>query len=124
MSARNEAKLGSSLEPSVQSRNAAPPPTNSILDFPTPTEIVELPSAGEFYPEGHSLHGVDKVEIKIMTAKEEDILINESYLRQGVAIEKLLKSVLVDKRLKLEDFLVGDKNAILFATRISGLGPH
>ena len=124
MSARNEAKLGSSLEPSVQSRSATPPPTNSILDFPTPTEIVELPSAGEFYPEGHSLHGVDKVEIKVMTAKEEDILINESYLRQGVAIDKLLKSVLVDKSLKLEDFLVGDKNAILFATRISGLGPY
>jgi len=124
MSARNEEKLGSSLEPSVQSRAATPPPANSILNFPTPTEFVELPSGGKYYPEGHPLHGVESVEIKIMTAKEEDILINESYLREGVAVEKLLKSVLIDRSLKLEDFLIGDKNAILFATRISGLGPH
>jgi hypothetical protein len=124
MSARNEEKLGSSLEPSVQSRAATPPPANSILNFPTPTEFVELPSGGKHYPEGHPLHGVDTIEIKVMTAKEEDILINESYLKQGVAIDKLLRSVLVDKSIKLEDLLIGDKNAVLFATRISGLGPH
>jgi hypothetical protein len=121
---RNEEKLGSPIEPSSRSRNNPPPPTNNILSFPTPTEFVELPSGGLYYLKEHRLHGVDKIEIKMMTAKEEDILLNESYLRQGVAIDKLLQSVIVDKTIRLGDLLIGDKNALLFATRISGLGPE
>ena len=116
MSARNEEKLGSSLEPSVQSRAATPPPANSILNFPTPTEFVELPSGGKHYPEGHPLHGVDTIEIKVMTAKEEDILTSESLIKKGVALDRVIDSLIVNKKIKASDLLIGDKNALLLAT--------
>lgn len=119
---RNEDRLG--LQPDVSQPIGATPPAaaSSILNFPSPTEFVELPSGGKYYPEGSPLFGVEKVEIKVMTAKEEDILMNENYLKNGVVIDKLLQSVIVDKSIRVDDLLIGDKNAILFATRIAGLG--
>ena len=88
-----------------------------------PTEFVELPSEGQFYPEGHPLHGKDTVEINFMTAKEEDILSSKALLRKGVAIDRMLESLLVDKNLKVGDLVVGDKNALTVAARITGYGP-
>lgn len=97
---------------------------NVGLNFVSPTEFVDLPSGGRFYPSGHPLHGKDSVEIKFMTAKEEDILTSKSLLKKGVAIDRMLQSLLVDKNLKLEHMLSGDKNAILIAARMSGYGPE
>ena len=121
---RNEDRLGVGLEDDHHSKNSPSPPqqTQGIISFPAPTEFVDLPSGGEYYLEGHPLHGKEKIEIKMMTAKEEDILLNENYLRSGVVIDKLLNSVLVDRTIKLDDLVIGDKNALLFATSISGLG--
>lgn len=85
-----------------------------------PTEIVELPSKGLLYPEGHPL-SKGTVEIKYMTAKEEDILTNMSYIKQGVVIDKLLQSLVVTK-FDWEDLLIGDKNAIMIAARVLGYG--
>jgi len=122
---RNEDRLGASLEENNRSHSSSKlplPQTNNIFDFPVPTEFVELPSGGEYYLEGHPLHGVDKIEIKMMTAKEEDILLNQNYIKSGVVVDKLLKSVVMDHKINLDDLLVGDKNALLFATRVSGLG--
>ena len=93
-----------------------------IFSFVTPTEFVDLPSKGRFYTEESPLIGVDSVEIRHMTAKEEDILTSESLLRKGLAIERLLQSLLVDKNLDLGAFLVGDKNALVIAARITGFG--
>jgi len=88
--------------------------------FKMPTETVELPSKGLLYPEGSELaKGV--VEIKYMTAKEEDILTNQSYIRNGTVLDKLLKSVIVSK-INYDDLLIGDKNAIMIAARILGYG--
>ena len=92
-----------------------------MAEFKFPTEEVELPSKGLLYPEGHPLKS-GKVEIKYMTAKEEDILSNQSYIQKGIVLDKLLESVIVSKDIKLKDFLIGDKNAILIATRILGYG--
>lgn len=94
------------------------------LNFSTPTEHVDLPSGGVFYPENHPLHGKDSVEIKYMTAKEEDILTSRSLLRKGLALERLLESILLDKTINPRDLLVGDRNAILIASRITGFGPE
>jgi len=88
--------------------------------FKFPTEIVELPSKGLLYPEGHPLSN-GTVEIKYMTAKEEDILTNMSYIKQGVVIDKLLQSLVVTK-FNWEDLLIGDKNAIMVAARVLGYG--
>lgn len=92
------------------------------LTFTTPTEFVELPSGGDYYPEGHRLHGEQTVEIKFMTAKEEDILTSKTLIKQGVALERLLKSVIVDKSIDPSTMLTGDRNALLIAARKSGYG--
>ena len=88
--------------------------------FQFPTEEVTLPSKGLLYPEGSPLRS-GKVTMKYMTAKEEDILTNQNYIKNGTVIDKLLKSLIVDDT-KIEDLLIGDKNAILVAARILGYG--
>ena len=85
-----------------------------------PTEIIELPSAGKLYPKDHPL-AKGKVEMKYMTAKEEDILTNQSYIKSGVVLDKLFQALLVTK-FNYNDLLVGDKNAIMVAARVLGYG--
>jgi len=97
--------------------------TDDLFSFVSPTEFVALPSEGRFYPPTHPLHNVDTVEIRHMTAQEEDILTSEALLKKGVAINRMIDSVLVDKSIRVNDLLLGDKNAILIAARISGFGP-
>jgi len=96
--------------------------TTSALSFVTPTELVDLPSKGRFYPEDHPLHNQETVEIRYMTAGDEDILTSQSLLKKGVALERFLESVVVDKRIKPSKLLVGDRNAMLVAARITGYG--
>ena len=91
-----------------------------MSEFNLPTEMVELPSKGLAYPEGHPLRE-GKVEVKYMTAKEEDILTNQSYIEKGTVLDKLLESVVVNK-INIKDLIIGDKNALLIATRILGYG--
>jgi len=91
-----------------------------MSDFKFPTEIVELPSKGLLYPEGHPL-AEGKIEMKYMTAREEDILTNQNYIRQGVVIDKLLQSMIITK-FNYDDLLVADKDAIMIASRILGYG--
>lgn len=88
--------------------------------FKFPTEIVELPSKGLLYPKDHPLSS-GTVELKYMTAKEEDILTNQNYLKDGTVIDKLLKSLIVTQ-FPYNDLLIGDKNAILISARILGYG--
>ena len=88
--------------------------------FKFPTEEVELPSRGLLYPKDHPLKS-GKVEMKYMTAKEEDILTNQNYISKGIVLDKLLQSLIVTD-VKLKDILIGDKNAILIASRILGYG--
>ena len=85
-----------------------------------PTEIVELPSKGLVYPQDNPLSS-GKIEMKYMTAKEEDILTNQSYIQNGTVLDKLLQSLIVSK-IDYKDLIVGDKNALLIAARILGYG--
>ena len=81
-----------------------------------PTETIDLPSGGKFYsPESPLSKGT--IEIKMMTAKEEDILSNPNLLKKGIAIDRLLESLIVTKNVKVDDLLIGDKNALIFAAR-------
>ena len=88
------------------------------LDFPT--ETVELPSKGLVYPKTNPLSS-GKIEMKYMTAKEEDILTNQNYIKDGTVIDKLLKALIVTK-IDYDDLIVGDKNAIMIAARVLGYG--
>jgi hypothetical protein len=89
--------------------------------FSMPTEMVELPSKGLVYPETSPLSS-GKIEMKYMTAKEEDILTNQSYIQKGTVLDELIKSLIVTPDVKYEDLVVGDKNALLVAARILGYG--
>jgi hypothetical protein len=91
-----------------------------MSEFKLPTETVELPSKGLLYPEESEL-AKGTIEIKYMTAKEEDILTNQSYIKNGTVLDKLLKSLIVSK-INFDDLLIGDKNAIMVAARILGYG--
>lgn len=91
-----------------------------MSEFKLPTETVELPSKGLLYPEDSEL-AKGTVEIKYMTAKEEDILTNQSYIKNGTVLDKLMKSLIVSK-INYDDLLIGDKNAIMVAARILGYG--
>ena len=94
------------------------------LSFVVPTEFVDLPSKGKLYPVGHPLHGKSSIEIKQMTAKEEDILTSESYIKKGVTLEKFLEAIVLDKSIKPEDITVSDRSAIFLAARILAYGPE
>ena len=92
-----------------------------MAEFKFPTETVDLPSKGYFYVDGHPLSS-GKVEVKYMTAKEEDILTSQNLIQQGTVIDTLLQSLIVDKTINIHDLLIGDKNAIMVAARILGYG--
>ena len=86
------------------------------------TEKVGLPSKGLLYPQDSPLRD-GTIEVKYMTAKEEDILTNQSFIKSGVVIDKLLEALVVSP-INFNDILIGDKNAILVAARVYGYGPH
>jgi len=88
--------------------------------FTLPTETIELPSKGLVYPKDNPLSS-GTVEMKYMTAKEEDILTNQNYIKNGSVFDKLLKSLIVSD-INYDDIVIGDKNAILIAARILGYG--
>ena len=92
------------------------------LSFITPTEFVPLPSEGLFYTPGHPLSGQDSVEIKFMTAKEEDLLTSRSLIEKGIVLDRLIDSLLVNRQTRSRDLLVCDRNAILIQARASGYG--
>jgi len=86
-----------------------------------PTEVIDLPSKGHFYPADNPLSS-GQVELKYMTAKEEDILTSVNLIQKGLAIDKLLTSLIVNKDINIKDILIGDKNAIMIAARVLGYG--
>lgn len=116
---RNKNRVAQAPVPAM----AAQEPVASPFNFIVPTEVVDIPSEGKFYPEGHPLHNVDCIEIKHLTAKEEDILTSQSLIKKGLAVNKVLESIIIDKSIKVDDLLIGDKNALIIASRIYGYGP-
>ena len=119
---RNKDRLGSGHS---APENTSPPVAamdSNIFSFVAPTEFVKLPSEGKHYPPEHPLFEQSTIEIKQMTAKEEDILTSVTLLQNGVALERLLESVIVDKNINPKTLLVGDRNAIIVSARVSGYG--
>ena len=101
-------------------------PTRDVLrddfQFEVPVESVPLPSNGTVYAYESSLHGKETLEIRAMTAREEDILTSRALIRKGTVVSKLLESCLIDKSINPEEMLIGDRNAIMTAIRITGYG--
>lgn len=104
----------------VESSNVIEP-TKEAVGYRIPTEIIDLPSKGLLYPKDSPLSS-GTIELKYMTAKEEDILTTESYIKKGVVIDKFLESLIVTEGVRLDEILIGDIDAITIAARIIGYG--
>jgi len=111
---------------SRQQRNKVFNPNNSNVMMQSmddvPSESVPLPSKGMVYPEGSSLHDLESVDIRVMTAREEDILTSRALIKKGTVITELIKSCLMDKSIDVQDMIAGDRNAIMVSLRITGYG--
>lgn len=121
---QNNAVFGgrpSGLDPNIPAMTAVEK-MKAELGVDLPVATVPLPSLGKCYPPGHALHGRDSVDIRAMTSREEDILMNKTILKKGTAVTELLKSCLVDRSIDPTTMLSGDRNALLVAIRITGYG--
>ena len=118
---RNKGRTKATSPAPAQAVKAAPTQTTG-LSYVTPTEFVELPSRGQFYSADHPLHNQETIELRFMTAKDEDILTSQALLKNGLAIDRLVSNLIVDKDINPDDLLIGDKNALLLAARVSGYG--
>ena len=118
---RNTGRTKSTSPAPAQAVQPAPTQTTG-LSYVTPTEFVELPSRGQFYSSDHPLHNQDTIELRFMTAKDEDILTSQALLKNGLAIDRLVSNLIVDKNINPDELLIGDKNALLLAARVSGYG--
>jgi len=87
-----------------------------------PVEAVPLPSQGLIYPEETAVHNCETVEIRAMTAREEDILTSRALIKKGTVISELLRSCLIDKSIDVDSMISGDRNALMTAIRITGYG--
>jgi len=92
----------------------------SEKNFDFPTEVLDLPSKGLIYPKDNPLSS-GRITIKYMTAKEEDILSSANLIKKGIVLDKLFESIVVDN-VNIDDITLGDKNAIILATRLLGYG--
>lgn len=124
----NEQRIGGinqNIQDSTPIQQLTEQENNSLqLNYIAPTDVVELPSKGKFYPQGHPLHNKDIIEIRQMTAKEEDILTSRSMLKKGIALDKLIQSLLVDKSINPDLLTAEDRSAIIVSARINAYGPN
>jgi 6-pyruvoyl-tetrahydropterin synthase len=99
--------------------------SKEVKELNFPTEIIDLPSKGLLYSENHPLRD-GRVEMKYMTAKEEDILSSQSLIKKGIVLDRLFKSLIVGNgegvQFEYDDLVVGDKDAIMVAARVLGHG--
>lgn len=105
-----------------QLQPTGPVPQPGEAGYQPPSATVPLPSSGKVYPAGSPLALAETIQIKAMTAREEDILTSRSLLKQGKALDALLRSCVVDRTVDIDSMLVGDRNAALIAIRITGYG--
>jgi hypothetical protein len=99
------------------------PQYSAPKSYPFPTEIISLPSKGLVYAESNPL-SKGEVTVKLMTAREEDILTSAALIRKGIQLDKLLESIVVEPGVNINDLVIGDKNAILVTSRILAFGPE
>jgi len=113
----------SGIDPRIP-RQSALEKVKADFGLDVPNEVVPLPSNGKVYSQDSTFFGAEAVEIRSMTAREEDILTSRALLKKGTVITELIKSCLVDKSMNPLDLLSGDRNALMVAIRITGYGPE
>lgn len=94
----------------------------NVLEYDIPTHFVPLPTQGKLYSSDSNLHDAEEIEMRVMTARDEDILTSSALIKKGIAIERLLQNVIVDQSIDVNDLIRGDRDALLMALRITGYG--
>lgn len=112
------ALFGGQLPAGIQTKDVM----KDDFGFEVPVESVPLPSNGVTYPVDSPLHACETVDIRSMTAREEDILTSRALIKKGTVITELIKSCLIDKKIQVQDMLSGDRNAVMVALRVTGYG--
>ena len=97
---------------------------DKMAGFTVPRDYVILPSKGRVYPVESPLYNMEEIEVRHLTAADEDILTSRALLRSGKAIDTLLDNVIINKSIRSEELVSGDKNAIMTFLRITGYGPE
>ena len=113
----SEEEKAAFIEASRSTRPSNDPSKNA--GFSIPTDFVKLPSGGKVYPVGSALHNVRELEVRYLTAADEDILTSRSLLRNGTALDRVLENCLIDKNIKAEELISGDKNSLITFKRFS-----
>ena len=115
--------LPAGVDPRMPTQSAAEK-VKAEFGLDIPLETVPLPSSGKVYSQESTLYGAETVDIRPMTAREEDILTSRALIKKGTVITELIKSCLVDRSINPSDLLGGDRNALMVAIRITGYGPQ
>lgn len=126
-SRKNQVFTNAPESASVSQKIGMMPTTNVLKDdfgYEVPIERIPLPSGGLVYPPGHPLHGSDSINIRAMTAKEEDILMSRALAKQGTTLSTLISSCIEDKRIDPRDMISGDRLAVILGIRITGYGAN
>jgi len=97
-------------------------PIEDDFNWTIPVESIPLPSSGKIYPKNSPLHNLELVQIKAMTAQEEDILMSRALIKDGSVLTHLLNSCIIDKRINARDLISGDRSSLLISIRITGYG--
>ena len=121
----NETREGNEIFGAAQANQAGFQSVNVMKEdfgYEIPVDLVPLPSAGVIYPPESGLHCKETLEVRAMTAKEEDILTSRALIKKGTVITQLIKSCLTDKTVDVSEMISGDRNAIMTALRITGYG--
>lgn len=119
----NNSNIPAGVDPRQQSISAVES-VKAEFGLDIPIETIPLASKGLVYPKDHPLHMKESIEIRAMTAREEDILTSRNFLKKGTVITELIRSCLVDKRINPADLIAGDRNTLMVAIRITGYGPE
>jgi hypothetical protein len=96
--------------------------TKDTFNWEVPVEVVPIPSEGKVYPQNSVLHNKQVLEIRAMTAQEEDILSSRALIQKGTVITHLIQSCLIDKAVDVQNMLLGDRNSLMVSVRITGYG--
>ena len=105
--------------------NEGMPTSNVMKDefgWEVPVESVPLPSRGVIYSPDSLIYNTETLQIKAMTAREEDILSSQAYIKENSVVENLIVSCLMEKSIDVNDLIIGDRNALMVSIRITGYG--
>ena len=101
-------------------------PQNNVMkddfNWEVPVESIPLPTRGIIYSPDSLLFNTETLQIKAMTAKEEDILTSQAFIKENIVVEKLISSCLIEKSIDVNQMITGDRNALMVSIRVTGYG--